>query len=428
MNTFDEATLIYGDRVNEETFLEACDAILLGDASTSAPNIRGSEIVLASIFARRLAELPNEPDVITTLYSAKAINGAIKNTPYSYVLTSTDADLQRRLAESQIVTNNTFVLNLESEGAKNFVTLFGDPQIRINNILLKGLAKMQETGDEQHWFTAIEKARKFLGALSATLFTNNIGATFPEVIVQDRLTMTNTMSDLLYPEQESTNIILEEVSKDLYGVTLRDLHNAYPEDIANFTKNVAFTCTCPECSLSSTLIDEDGATQEHHAIGFDGEFYKNSGALASRSKPYYNCSFLKRLKENLDNAGLSILDLPLGFLIDCGFKSGGKLIYLTEAFSYQNPAVLNAVRDYSEPRGTVEISMRNWDGLAIITPRIYIQVTDATGVRDANGYELMEFINNGGADTLKDFAEQIPMLSNQRKYVLNLTTGAIEIT
>lgn len=428
MNTFEEAQLIYKDRVNELAFLESCDAVLLGDASTSAPNIRGSEIILASIFARRLAELPNKPDVITTLYSAKAINGAIQNTPYNYVLVSSDPELQRRLSETQVITDNTFVLNLESEGAKNFVTLFGDPQMRINNILLKGLAKMQETGDEQHWFTAIEKARKFLGALSATLFTNSSGATFPEVIVQDRLVMTSTMSDLLYPEQESTEVILEEVSKGLYGVTLRDLQNVYPEDIANFTKNVAFTCTCPECSLSSTNTDDEGATQEHHAIGFDGEFYKNSGALASRSKPYYNCSFLKKLKENLDTAGLSILDLPLGFLVDCGFKSGGKLIYLTEAFSYQNPAILNAVRDYSEPRGTVELSMRIWDGLSIITPRVYVQVTEGENVRDANGYEVMEFINSGGADTLRVFAEHIPMLSDQRKYVLNLTTGGIEIT
>lgn len=430
MSSIDEVQASFGERLDPQEFLHFADRVMLGDASTSSPNVRGCEIVLAVKMARQFAEMPKKPEIITTLYSARSIEGAIKNTPYNFVMRSDNPEIQRRLEELGIVAvENSFLLTTEdTENGARFAALFGNPQARLDNILLKGLAKAQENGDPDLFLAAVERAGKFLGALPATLFLNINGQTFPEVIVQDRLAMIAEMGESLYPDEEKTGVELYESKEFLQRVALRDIAAAYPEQVSTLGRVSALTCTCPECSLSSTKPNGDGTTEESHAVNFKGEIFKNSGALTSGAKPFNNCNFIKKLTEYLSANQITLLDAPLGALIDCGFKLSGKLIYLAEALVYQDPMVLNAIRDYSDPRGTVKMSMDVWAGLGILTPRIYIHALDNEGkVRDATGYETMAYMRNGGFQHLKDFADSIPVASDGRVYKLNISTNEIEI-
>ena len=136
------------------------------------------------------------------------------------------------------------------------------------------------------------------------------------------------------------------------------------------------------------------------------------------------------MNQYLASNNLQISQVPLGVLIDIGFKLSGKLVYLAESLINRDPYMLNAVRDYSNPRGTIELSMRYWEGLSVLTPRVYIQTFDENGeIRDANGYEVMEFINDEfGQQLIKDFAEQVPVMSDGRTYKLNIVTKLIEVT
>jgi hypothetical protein len=348
-----------------EVFAES-KIILLGDACSSVPNFRASEFVLAANYAKQGVT------VATNFYPNTSISYALKNTPLA-------------ISELTIAQGNMPL----------FVDLYGDITARIQN----KVARMQQKGATEAEINSW--INKYLASLPAQLFSTTDGCSFTQAVVTKRQELFNYFANLIGAD---ANLINVECYQDLLSkVSIRDV-------LANNGGMIDFVgkLVCPECSLSR----EEGEDLSEHVIGADGSLCKSYGAYMAGGSKLPNCGFAT-ITAKYGN----LIDAPVSTLLGLGIQLSGKLMYMLEAFIYQNPDVALGIRDYSNPRGTVAQAAKQWSGLPLLTPRVYIR----TAGRDATGFELAEWIERNGSQGLIEFMQQLPLESNGKQYEFLIT-------
>ncbi len=360
--------------------------LVLADGSSSSPNLRSLEMVLTAIFVSRYTG-----EVVTNFYHGSSFRETADNT--CLWLRKMGFKLDRGLLEL------------------HFNRYFGDPQLRIDNIA----QKMRSKGKSEE--SIQRRIDSFVCNLPVSVFSKD-GKSLVDLIQTTREETTEFISNQL-DLQKQGSFIVEKASEMFGSITPNDvISNTDSEFLARYP--VMKIC-CPECSLSN----EDEPIE--HGVSADGQIFQSVGGVSTNGKIAQNCSFIKNLNEFL--SGQTVLDLPVRELINMGFKISGKLIYLLETFLYKNPNITQAVRAYSNPNGTISKAASTYEGLTILTPPLYIYVCDNGEMRDANIFELMEFIADGeGLLLLKEFVSQIPLVDDGVKRVLDISSKQILVT
>ncbi|GEM_PF-2989852 len=414
-----EAREVQGIINNTLEVIAGSREIILADGSTSAPNFRASEPLFTAVYLSRFPQ-----KIRTSLSEADVIARMVKGSPFQ-IITPIGRDLDRDYSLEQGV--RTLELNpilIE----QHYSFFFGNPLERVQSLYERAMKKVQNPE------TAYGKARRYVQALPATLFSLSLSSTITYVdqVMMDRSNLVNYISQGIFAvDRRNTE---ERISKMVGDITLRDVINQY-KDVAtvddNLQKRVALVCACPECSLGSDIIDpktEDSIIR--HAVSFDGLFFRNTGALTARESTELHCMPMKSFKKYLESNRLSILDIPLRVLILAGFKPSGKLQYLAESLVNQETTTALAIRDYSNPRGTIKMAFQLCKGFPYLTPRISVTKVNGDGNdRDATGYELFSFMSRrSGIALVTEFANIIPSVSDGRSYQLDIVRERIIIT
>lgn len=365
-------------QIESQIQLNNMEAFVLADASTTAPTSRLSEMALVARFIQAGINVP----VITNMYPAMDITSAIAGTSLRITLESGD------ITEFALVGNPTY-----SE-------IFGDPCQRVESIR----ARKMKNGSEEE---ANEAAVRYIANLPANLFANSAGENFVDFITRCRQ---EVIQDLLMSDLPS-NFVFENATETFSSYSLNDL-------LPNITSErlpIGKFC-CPECSYGS-----NEGKQVFHILGSDGVLYQNRGSFMNTNGGGVKC----RLFKDIDIS--TLFEISLSQLIQLGFKMEGKFTFLLEAFAYSNPAVGFLIRDYSNPRGTVEDFAKANLSTELITPRIYItadeEVDGEIKTRDASAFDFS--IDN--RDLIMQFMAQVPLLADGRRFELNLTRREVTI-
>lgn len=371
-----ELNNVYKGRAMTVPELSQMEAVLLADASTTAPTSRLTEMVLVAKYIDAGITIP----IITNIYPAMDIASAIEGTPLSIVL------------ESQ--NTNEFSL----VGNPLYSAVFGDPLVRANAIREKRLAKDGEVA-------ADAVTLKYLSRLPANLFANCEGENFVDFITRQRAMV---IMSILGASELPGNFTFENTINTYKNYTLAEILTQLPFDRVPVGK-----FCCPECSFNPAQADQEPV---YHVLGSDGLLYKNRGSFMNKGGGEVKCRQFK-------NAAFDPTSLTLSQLIDLGFKLDGKFTFMLEAFASSNPALSFLIRDYSTPRGTVEDFAKFNISTELLTPRIYITVEDNGGKRDANAFDF----NDESKDLVLQFMQAIPLLADGMRYELNLFRKEVTI-
>jgi hypothetical protein len=347
--------------------------LLLGDASSSAPNFRASEFVIAAMFAAQ--GVP----VLTNIYPNTHIEHALRNIP------------------TQLTA-----LSLAPENMPLFVKLY-DPQARIQKKVGRMVAEGADPQAIQDWINA------YLESLPAGMFNTADGTNYIQAVLTARRELFTTFAQMLGADPGL--IAVEEYSARLRHLTVRQVLAATGQEPDCIGKLV-----CPECSLARDTNDD----MVKHVIGADGSLHKNYGSYMNVAGKLPSCAFFKNLVTTFGNP----LDMPLSDLLGLGVQVSGKLAYMLEALVYQNPGVNLGIREYWNPRGTIAQVAQQWEGLTILTPRINISVKlNATGSewRDATGFELVQYLTQHGTGGFLNFVSSVPLVGDNQQYVFSLS-------
>lgn len=385
MSSIEEALQTYRiEDLNTSKIMERGDLLLFGDGSTSAPNIRGIEVLMNAVLVNKL----NMP-ILSTVYPADRIGNVLRGTPFKLGIVIPEEYAEYFTGVVPPIDECTLVLN-ESLVRQYYADLFGDPIESVNNKFRR--AKDKGTAPEEIYNRMIG----FISDLPASLFTLPDGTTYLNAVIGDRKQMIVQTSLALYGTDCSPNV--EMASDHLGSLTLGDLLACEPS-LAN---QQAMSFTCAECTLNST----EGTVA--HIVTFDGHAYKNAGSRTNQTPP--KCKTMK----NVNELGEEMLNISLQSLLMAGLKMSGKAIYLAESQVFQNPNIIQGIRDYSDPRGTVAMAIRNWTGLDIVTPRTYMRSLGDDGqLLDVSGYELMQFMQDpNNLVKLRQFADQVPVVTD----------------
>jgi hypothetical protein len=377
-----EITRVLGERYSPEAALQNAETILVADASPSAPKFNASELViLLKILNSR------DKDVMISFYPGESISASIAKTAYRLSLTP----------------NGSNTLTLNEETTDIFTKLFYSPTERVQNMKERGEQKGTSEQETQ------AKILKYMQFLPATLFQSS-RAEYPTQVLEEMQANLALISELLeVPMNSNLNIL--DARQLLAEMTLKELGEKYEA-----INRDALSWTCPECSTGK-------GEAVKHIVTYAGKWIVNQGSFAN-----YQHQVEPKCKpvRNFIEKGLKIEEIPLGQLIQAGFRLRGLAMYEAEAILLTGGGNALAIRDYSNPRGTLWSNATWWNENIAVTPRIKV-ITEG---RDATMYELVEFMlaSSQNAQTLQVLFKELPAISDGRNYVLDLDRATFEIT
>lgn len=362
--------------------------LVLADASSSSPNLRALEMVLTAIFVSRYSG-----EVITNFYHGATLGESSNKIGLWERNMEFDFKLDRNLLEL------------------HYKRLFGDPVQRMEHIS----EKMRSRGKSEDAIQ--QRLNSYLSTLPVAIFSNG-QETFIEFIRRARIESTERIIDALNLERQGSYVV--EVAADSYEtITLRDVITDELDSEFLNDYHVAKFC-CPECSLSN-----DGS-QVEHGVSLTGEIFQSVAGVGQGGNLANGCKQVKTLRENI--ASQNILDIPIRDLINAGFAISGKVMFLLENMMFKNPNVAQAIRAYSNPRGTIAKTAAGYEGLTMLTPSLYICVYQDGKQRDANIFELLDFIQDSeGLALLSEFIRTIPLADDGIKRTLDISNKQILI-
>lgn len=406
LTSLEEAINVTGENgINNIEAIQNAERLICSDASPSVARLNAWE----SLFAARATNL-FETQIVSTPFPCGSINFCLENSPYKL-----NPEIIEQ--ESDPNPNNGRIISLDvsdnNSALQSYTAIFGNPieavQAIFESAYNRAISKQSKTPAEATLIAQGKVFQRFKN-LPATLFVDQNSNPFPDVVLRDKAFIVESIRQAIFPNAQGRFVIEPAIDGlDKTGLpSVRELLMQYTDN----SDQIAMKCVCPECSYSGPVVE--------HVVTYSGLILKNYGSYNAQGGVIQpKCQYTKPIV----NGEVNLNAFSIKQLIEAGFMPQGLCMYLMEGNKNYTPNRVAAIRDYSNSRGTIQAATKLWNGQVAITPRGYIKIGD----RDANAYELYDFMLNGGVDLVKEFSDSMPVFGDNRKYTLDLVSQTISI-
>lgn len=396
-----EALAKFGTVGTEETIAQATEIVLTAASSTIANNWAQYALV-AAMYASKTGK-----PILADTHLANAPGGLEQLLQHSPYHVTADQDDQNKLTLNQQLVGE----NLSGVfGSRRGLVLFD----RIGSLAERAKAK---------WGGAVatRKVAYFEATQPPSVMSVN-GTPYIQRIIADRLQAIQLLASILDDHMATVNI--QEAHQLIGDTSMADVLAFVAESHITISQRMAFSFQCAECSLSRFGTALEAKERVRHYVDFRGQAFPKMGQLVNHKPKIDNhCQTLSALSR----VG-NFRELPIRSLLGAGFRPSGELQYLLDTFAYKQPGAITAIEDYSGARGTIASALKAWTASGrqfIITPHVSVMCVGPEGAsHDATSYELTNALLDANpyaqenAQTLKDFAAQVPLITDGQSYTL----------